>query len=72
MVLPMIAITMKSMIATKTSVASSSVPCRKKNAEIGMLRIATHIPRPMIRIAVSINFTHPFRSGIADTHFSMA
>ena len=52
-------ITMKSIIATKTSVASSSVACLKKNAEIAMLRIATHIPRPIIRIPVSINLGTP-------------
>jgi hypothetical protein len=52
-------ITMKSIIATKTSVASSSVPCLKKNADIAMLRIAIHIPRPMIRIPVNIWFHKP-------------
>jgi hypothetical protein len=36
---------MKSIIATKIRVASSSVPCLKKNADIAMLKIATHIPK---------------------------
>ena len=71
MVLPMIAITRKSIIATKTSVASSSVPCRKKNAEIAMLRIATHIPRPMIRIAANISISHLLRATIAAAFLTM-
>jgi hypothetical protein len=65
MALPTITITMKSMIATKTSVASSSVARLKKNADIAMLRIATHIPRPMIRIPDNINFIRLLRARIA-------
>jgi hypothetical protein len=57
------------MIATKTSVTSSSVLCRKNNAEIAILRIATHIARPIIRIPVSIGFTHLLRAGIAEPSF---
>ncbi len=52
------------------TVTSSSVPCRKKNAEIARLRIATHIPRPMIRIAVIIS-SNLLRAGTADASFTM-
>jgi hypothetical protein len=57
---------MQSMIAAKTSVASSSVPCLNKNADIAMLKIATHIPRPIIRIPVNTSFINLLRARIAN------
>lgn len=62
---------MKSIIAAKTSVASSSVPCLKKNATIAMLRMATHIPRPIIRIPANIGFQNLLRAKIPDRSFPM-
>jgi hypothetical protein len=62
---------MKSMIVTKTSVASSSVPCCRKNADIAMLIIATHIPKPMIRIAANISISHLLRATIAAAFLTM-